>query len=132
MKVIIAGTRDFKDYGLLKIVVNQYHKIYGITEVVSGTAKGADELGERWAKENNIPIKKFPAEWKKHGRAAGPIRNEQMAEYADYLIAFWDGTSKGTKNMIDNMEKRHKTREVLFYTNHYDIVPPKRLEENEA
>ena len=104
MKTIIAGGRDFKDYNLLKKQVDYYrlHK-NEITEVVSGGAAGADSLGEMYAIENNIPIKVFNADWNKHGRAAGP-----MAEYADVLIAVWDGQSKGTKNMIDQMNKLNK------------------------
>lgn len=53
----------------------------------------------------DIPVKRFPADWDRHGRAAGPIRNCQMAQYADALIAIWDGKSRGTKNMIDEMNK---------------------------
>ncbi len=65
---------------------------------------GADALGERWAKENDIPVKVFPANWDKHGKAAGPIRNKQMAAYGEMLIAFWDGKSSGTGNMISLAE----------------------------
>lgn len=109
MKTIIAGGRDFKDYNLLKKQVDYYrlHK-NEITEVVSGGAAGADSLGEMYAIENNISIKVFNADWNKHGRAAGPMRNKQMADYADVLIAVWDGQSKGTKNMIDQMNKLNK------------------------
>ena len=102
MKVIIAGMRDFFDYEVVKKVIKESG--YPITEVVCGCAAGVDSLGERWAKENNIPIKSFPADWNKHGKSAGPIRNNAMAEYADGLIAVWDGTSKGTKNMITRAE----------------------------
>ncbi len=109
MKTIIAGGRDFKDYNLLKKQVDYYREHKGtITEVVSGGAAGADSLGEMYAIENNIPIKVFNADWNKHGRAAGPMRNKQMADYADVLIAVWDGQSKGTKNMIDQMNKLNK------------------------
>lgn len=109
MKTIIAGCRTFKDYALLKEKLNHYRNYTGnIYEVVSGGADGADFLGEKYAVENGIPIKHFPADWNTHGRAAGPIRNKQMADYADCLIAVWDGKSKGTKNMIDNMNKLKK------------------------
>ena len=97
-KLIIAGSRTFNDYDLLKTNLNTLNSI---TEIVSGTAKGADLLGERFAVENNIPIKKFPANWSKFGKSAGFLRNKEMAEYADTLIVFWDGKSKGTKHMID-------------------------------
>ena len=68
----------------------------------TGTAKGADSLGERYAKENGYDVKLFPPDWKKFGRKAGPLRNKQMAEYGDMLIAFWDEKSSGTRNMIEN------------------------------
>ena len=112
MKVIIAGGRDFNDYELLKKNSNYFlgHTDTRI-EIVSGgqvsinkktgERHGADYLGERFAKENGYAVKKFPANWSKYGKSAGPIRNKEMAEYADMLIAFWDGKSKGTKNMID-------------------------------
>lgn len=101
MKVIIAGSRGVTDYDLIKLAVNGCP--YDITEVVSGTARGADKLGELWAHENNIPIKQFKPEWDKFGKFAGYYRNKQMGNYADALIAIWDGQSKGTKQMIDYM-----------------------------
>ncbi len=98
MKTIIAGCRTFTDYATAKQVLD---KIQNITEIVSGAAEGADSLGERHAKENKIPLKQFPADWDTYKKAAGPLRNKEMAIYADVLIAFWDGKSKGTKNMIE-------------------------------
>jgi len=86
---------------------------FSITEVVSGGAAGVDMLGERWALRQGIPTTVFQANWNAHGKAAGPIRNKQMAEYADALIAVWDGESPGTKNMIETMEKLGKP--VLIY-----------------
>lgn len=71
-----------------------------------GGADGADLLGERYAKERGYPIKRFDADWTKFGKAAGPIRNGKMAEYADYLIAFWDGKSTGTADMINQANKK--------------------------
>lgn len=73
--------------------------------MVSGGANGVDLLGEQWACSWGIPVKQFMADWSKHGRAAGPIRNRQMAEYADALIAIWDGQSRGTKSMIRESRK---------------------------
>jgi len=111
MKVIIAGGRDIDNYdALLKAITNSN---FEITEVVSGGALGADALGERYAKENNIKLTVFPALWNIHGRAAGPIRNREMAEYGNALIALWDGSSRGTKNMID--EARKNDLEVYIY-----------------
>lgn len=99
MKVIIAGSRTFDNYDLL---CQKCNMILSLTpEIVSGTANGADKLGERYAKEKGYTIKQFPADWNKYGKSAGYKRNEEMAKYADGLIAFWCGDSKGTKHMID-------------------------------
>lgn len=108
MKVIIAGTRDFNDYKRLKHDLDLYRTTANITEIVSGGCRGADLLGEKYAKENNIPVKRFPANWEVYGKKAGPIRNAEMAEYADCLIAYWDSKSRGTKNMIETMRKKGK------------------------
>lgn len=115
MKTIIAGCRDFNDYRWLRKQVDYYilHK-NPITEVVCGGAKGADALGEQYAIDNNITLTMFPADWDKHGRAAGPIRNRQMAEYGEVLIAVWDGKSRGTKNMIDEMNKLMKPVFIIW------------------
>ena len=98
MKTIIAGGRDIEDYDAVVTAVELSG--FEITEVVSGAARGVDSLGERWAEEHGIHVKQFPARWEKHGRKAGPLRNEEMAKYADALIAVWDGASRGTENMI--------------------------------
>lgn len=71
-------------------------------------ARGVDTLAVEFASKYNIPIKPFPANWDKYGRAAGPIRNSQMANYADSLICCWDGKSRGSKNMIETMQKMSK------------------------
>jgi len=108
MKVIIAGGRNFRNYEQLCKVCDNILKDQTNIEIVSGAYyKGADKLGEKYATEKGFPIKQFPADWKKFGRAAGPKRNEQMANYADALIAFWDGKSRGTKHMIDLAKKEY-------------------------
>jgi hypothetical protein len=104
MKTIIAGSRNIKNISIIYQTV--YESGFDITEVVSGAARGVDKLGEQWATENNIPIKRMPANWNLYGKSAGPIRNNEMADYADALIAIWDGKSKGTKWMIDAANKR--------------------------
>lgn len=109
-KLIIAGGRDFFDADKLNSEMDRIWKEQCFPadhtyEIVSGGAKGADALGEAWAKSKGLDIKVFEADWKTHPRAAGPIRNKQMAEYADGLVAFWDKKSKGTKNMIDTALK---------------------------
>ena len=105
-KVIIAGSRDFYDYDLLEEECNEILKGKDDVEVVSGRAIGADMLGELYAKENNHTVKHFPADWNKHGKGAGFIRNGEMANYANKLIAFWDGESNGTKHMIETAQKK--------------------------
>ena len=84
-------------------------------QIASGGARGADSLGERYAIEHNLDLKIFPANWDKFGNAAGPIRNAEMAEYADYLVAFWDGKSRGTANMIQAMKNKGKHGKVISY-----------------
>lgn len=106
MKIIIAGSRDFNDYETLKKVCDFMLSRQDEVEIVSGTARGADQLGERYAREKGYLIKQFPADWTKDGKRAGYIRNKEMAEYADALIAFWDGKSKGTEHMINLAKKR--------------------------
>lgn len=101
MKIIIAGGRTFDNYDLLCKKCDKFLINLTDIEIVSGVAKGADSLGERFAKERNYQIKQFPANWNLYGKSAGYIRNDEMAVYSDCLIAFWDGKSKGTKNMID-------------------------------
>jgi len=98
MKTVIAGSRAFENISLMREELSDID--FEITEVISGTAKGADTLGEKWAYENNVALKRIAPDWRKFGRSAGVIRNEEMAKCADALVAFWDGESRGTKHMI--------------------------------
>lgn len=114
-KIIIAGGRDFDDYRRLVNVVGSLTRFNKFT-LVSGMATGADSLGLRYARQRDIKnVLKFPAEWDIHGKAAGPIRNAAMADAADTLIAFWDGKSRGTKNMIDVALSKGLTVHVYQY-----------------
>lgn len=88
---------------------------YQITEVVSGCARGVDSLGETWADSAGIPVRQFPANWEKFGRAAGGFRNSEMADYADAAVILWDGESPGTLDMIDKMRRREKPMEVWVW-----------------
>lgn len=106
MKVIIAGGRDIEDYDLLRRVVCDSGFV--ITTVISGCAKGVDTMGIKWAEEVGIPFERFPAQWGKYGKAAGPIRNIEMSKVADALIAIRKDGSKGTSHMIDTMLKLNK------------------------
>jgi hypothetical protein len=112
MIVIIAGGRDFADYELLLATVQQSG--FAISEIVSGCARGADTLGERYATDNGIKIRRMRPDWSL-GRVAGILRNKDMARVADGLIAFWDGKSRGTKNMIEEAEKRGLCVHVCRY-----------------
>lgn len=104
MKVIIAGGRDYDNYEVLLAAVEESQ--FDITTVVSGGAKGADALGERYANEMKKSLLVFEADWKTYGRGAGSVRNKKMAENADALIAIWNGESRGTKHMIETATKK--------------------------
>ncbi len=99
MKVIIAGSRGVSSYEAIKAAVKESG--FQVTEVVSGGARGVDTLGEKFALDNNIAIRRFPANWAQFGPRAGYMRNSEMAEYGEALIAVWDGQSPGTEMMID-------------------------------
>lgn len=124
MKVVICGPRDFNDYDEVLLAIEKSE--YEITEVVSGGAKGVDSLGEKWARENDIPIKRFLPDWKdlsvpnavvkensygKYNAAAGSVSNEKMAFHADAVIAVVHGETRGTADMI----KQGKEKELEVY-----------------
>lgn len=115
-RLIVAGSRDFVNYELLKqkcdCLLSQKKQTHSIV-IVSGTARGADQLGERYAAERGYQVEKFPADWENDGKAAGPIRNAQMAAHADALVAFWDGRSRGTRDMIERAEMRNLPVRVI-------------------
>ena len=117
-KIIIAGGRDFMDYNLLKEKTDkilQEKKVTHKIVIISGCARGADTLGLRYASENAFDVEEYPADWNKYGKKAGYVRNVEMAENADALIAFWDGKSKGTKHMIDIATERNLPIRVIRY-----------------
>jgi hypothetical protein len=117
IKVIVAGGRDFYDYDLLQRKL--IHWFRGMTPedvvIVSGGARGADKLGERFAEEHGCELKVFNADWDRWGDSAGYRRNVEMAEYADACICFWDGKSKGTKHMADIAEKKGLKLKIVGY-----------------
>lgn len=114
-RLIIAGGRDFNDYELVKKEADIYITEINPTEIIiiSGGAKGVDALGEKYAKENNLQVEIFKADWSKFGRAAGPKRNAEMAKNCTHLLSFWNGLSKGTKSMISLAKKQNKTVKVI-------------------
>lgn len=107
MRLIIAGKRDWHIgmTELQSLIRGAGWYVQDITEIVSGGATGIDSKGELLARITSTPIRLFPADWKKHGPAAGPIRNRQMAEYADALLLIWDGKSKGSASMLKEARK---------------------------
>lgn len=135
IKIIIACSRDFNDYnylekkvfGILNYIDNN---IYGVDKdniiIISGEAKGADKLGEVFASKYSLQITKYPAKWDYYGNRAGYIRNMKMKEYCledcnnSILIALWDGSSRGTSNMIDLCKKTNIRTFIVNYTK--DII----------
>lgn len=118
MKVIIAGGRDFDNSNLLTERMDHYlSKLDDNIEIVSGCANGADSIGEIYANNRGYRLKKFPADWNKFGKGAGFKRNVEMAKYADALIAFWDGSSRGTNHMINIAKKERLQIKIVKYKN---------------
>ena len=125
LRVIIAGSRDFSDYELLKKsaieIITKKTMLPDLTRIISGGARGADTLGERFANEMGLEISRFIPDWDGLGKRAGYVRNAEMAKFAvednndGMLIAFWDGKSKGTKHMIDLANKYGLEVHVVNY-----------------
>ncbi|WP_303982932.1 DUF2493 domain-containing protein [Niallia circulans] len=117
LRVIVAGGRDFNDYVLLKTNLDYVLRNRQVDEVVivSGKARGADSLGELYAKERGLEVSAYPADWDTYGKSAGYIRNKQMAETSHALMAFWDGKSRGTKHMIDLAKEKGLRVQVVPY-----------------
>lgn len=114
-RVIIAGGRDCDDYDLLCAKCDRIFLRHKPTAIICGEARGADLLGKQYAHKHGIEVLSFPAEWDLYGKRAGYLRNEEMADHADALVAFWDGKSKGTKHMIQTAEKRGLLMRVILY-----------------
>lgn len=118
MILVISGSRSLTSYDFVKKVIDEgvaelvNHMDEAVTELYSGHARGVDLLAERWAKENGIPVKTFIPDWNIHGKKAGILRNEEMANAGDVILAVWDGESRGTKHMIDYAKK---TKKVIFW-----------------
>jgi hypothetical protein len=111
MRLIIAGGRDFEDYCLLCESMTGFDP----EVILCGKARGADTLGEQWARQNNIKVEYYPALWRTHGLAAGPIRNTEMAKNATHLLAFHDGKSKGTAHMIKVAQEHGLLVKIVRY-----------------
>jgi len=113
IKIIVVGSRKFRDFSVVSDCLDFYIGDRSEVEIVSGCAGGTSGMGEQYAKSRNLSVKRITAEWDRLGKRAGYIRNKTMANYATHMIAFWDGVSLGTKQMIDLAEKKGlKTRVV--------------------
>jgi len=135
MKLLIAGSRDITDYQILLDTVKKVPSFFdGVTNIISGKARGADALGERYANRNDLPLLQYPANWDTHGKAAGYIRNKQMVEVADRCLVLWDGSSKGSLHTINlalnkgiplfviYVDSGVPERIVGYNTKHFDII----------
>jgi len=111
IKLIIAGSRRIFNYFLISTSAEKYFP--EAIEIISGTAKGVDKLGERYAKSNKLKLTPFPADWDSYGKSAGYRRNVEMANYADACLVIWDGHSSGSKHMIDIANKQKL--KVVYY-----------------
>lgn len=112
MKVLVCGSRGFNDLQLLEGVLDAL----GPTEIIHGDARGADRIAGAYAERLGIVCRRFPAAWETYGRRAGYVRNQQMLDEGqpDIVIAFWDGESKGTWNMIRLAEKSKIPVKVVY------------------
>ena len=112
-RVVVAGSRNFNDYNLLSSELDKFLAGKKNVTIISGTARGADRMGEQYAAEHGYKIDQFPAEWSKYHQGAGPIRNLEMVKTADAVVAFWDNQSTGTKNIIDCAKQENIPYKVI-------------------
>lgn len=115
MKVVIAGSRSITDHDLVTEVI--FDSGFDITEVVCGGAYGVDLIGKRWGHDRDIRVKMFMADWEKHGKKAGPIRNQAMAEYADAAIIICNDSSKGALSMLNSIKNVGKPYYIVYLEN---------------
>jgi len=116
-RIVVAGSRNYENYDEAKEYIRSCLSQQDDGDVlifVSGGCKGADMLGERYAKEFGYPIERYPAQWEQFGKAAGVKRNKKMAEISDFVICFWDGESRGTKSLIVCAEKLGKPVHIKY------------------
>lgn len=129
-KICIAGSRNFTDYTVMKLKLDHLLQHKDEITVISGTARGADQLGERYAQEKGYDLIRIPADWHKFGKSAGYKRNYQMAEMADAVAIFWDGQSKGSKHMFNICNEIPTTCRLYQYKPqaNYPLFPFSELE----
>lgn len=112
-RVVVAGSRSFDDYKRLETELDSYLAGKTNVTIISGTARGADRLGERYAAEHNMKLERYPAEWDKYHKGAGPIRNHKMVLAADAVVVFWDNESSGSKNIIDYAREENVPYKII-------------------
>lgn len=110
-RIVIGGCRGYNNYQVFCGYMDNWLAQLGDGDeiiILSGHCSGTDAMAEKYATQNNLELEIYPAEWKRYGKAAGPMRNRLMVENSDYVIAFWDGKSRGTKSLIGYAEKFKK------------------------
>ena len=121
-RVIVCGCTSFSESDLCFSTLDEYLSSVDSVEIVSGHARGADSLGEEYAVMHGLKLAVFKPDWNRYGRAAGPIRNREMLKYAmeekPTVIAFWNGISRGTKNMISQAERAGVEVKIVSIGNH--------------
>jgi len=115
MILLIAGSRTFNDYELLKSKVEDSVELEEVTLVISGGANGADLLAEKFALEHDLEFRCYPADWDKYGKRAGFIRNSEMVSLSDIVLLFWDGKSKGTESTLQLARNRAKPLRIFRF-----------------
>ncbi len=119
-RVVVSGSRSITDYFFIKELLDYYKDTLRPSVIISGNASGVDTLCERYAKENNISLELYPAQWDIYGKQAGFIRNDLMANKSDILFCVWDTKSNGTKHMLDICRKK-KLKIILTTTDSKNI-----------
>lgn len=118
-KLLVCGSRTITNVSWIFSEIEKYisesNLQYSDIHIIEGSAKGVDKIAKQFADDRNIPVIEMPADWKSYGRAAGPIRNEQMVRLCDQCLILWDGKSRGTKNDIDLCDKYNKSNKIVIY-----------------
>jgi len=115
MRLGVIGSRSFDNYSLLCVTLNQY--LETTQKVVSGGARGADRMGVHWAQSNDIPYEEFLPDYEQYGKQAPFIRNKDIVNNSDLVVAFWDGKSAGTKHSLNYAKIRGVKSVVIRFTN---------------
>ena len=118
IKLAVIGSRTFTDekhYEILKKTLDEIHTSNKIVEIVSGSAIGADSLARRYSLENHIPLVEYKPKWDEYGKSAGFMRNTDIINHCDKVVAFWDGKSHGTKDSIEKAKKYNKPIFIVYF-----------------